>query len=95
MLEGDTEIDWGAAYSALEAVEHDLQRRCVDGRALGWWTRSERENFKATANSAEALGVAARHGTGGVSEPRMSFTEAAWYIRRVTAHWLTYLLAHP
>jgi hypothetical protein len=92
MLEGDEEIDWGAAYSALEAIEHDLHCRGVDGRALGWWTPAERKDFKATANSAEALGVAARHGTGGVSEPQMSYTDAAWYVRRVTAHWLTYLL---
>jgi hypothetical protein len=92
MLEGDEQIDWGAAYSALEAVEHDLHDRGVDGRVRGWWTRGEREDFKATANSAEALGVAARHGTGGVPEPRMSYSNASWYVRRVTAYWLTHLL---
>jgi hypothetical protein len=93
MLEGDDQIDWGAAYSALEAVEHDLHSRGVDGRARGWWTRSEREDFKATANSAEALGVAARHGTpGGVPTPRMSPKDASWYVRRVTAYWLTHLV---
>ena len=92
MLEGDARIDWGAAYSALEAVEHDLHDRGVDGRALGWWTRREREDFKPTANSVEALGVAARHGVGGAPEPRMSYGDASWYVRRVTAHWLTLLL---
>jgi hypothetical protein len=93
MLEGDTQIDWGAAYSALEAIEHDLQQRGVDGRALGWWTRSERRDLRATANSAEALGVVARHGEpGGVPEPRMSYSDASWYVRRVTAYWLNDLL---
>jgi hypothetical protein len=93
MLEADAQIDWGAAYSALETIEYDLHSRGVDGRARGWWTRGEREDFKATANSAEALGVASRHGRpGGVPEPRMSDTDASWYVRRVTAHWLTYLL---
>jgi hypothetical protein len=96
MLEGDEQIDWGAAYSALEAVEHDLHDRGVDGHALGWWTRRERESFKATANSAEALGAAARHGAGGVPQPRTSYSDASWYVRRVIAHWLTYLGdAHP
>lgn len=93
MLVGDEQIDWGAGYSALEAIEHDLTDRGGDGRALGWWTRSERDGFKATANSAEALGVAARHGRpGGVPKPRMSPKDASWYVRRVTAHWLTYLI---
>jgi hypothetical protein len=93
MLEGDTQIDWGAAYSALEAIEHDLHDRGIDGRALGWWTKNERENFKATANSAEALGVLARHGKpGGMEDPRMSYSDASWYVRRVVAYWLTDLL---
>ena len=92
MLEGDEQIDWGAAYSALETIEHDLDNREVDGSALGWWTSRERKDFRATANSAEALGVAARHGTGGAPEPQMSSSDASWYVRRVTAYWLTYLL---
>ena len=93
MLEGDDQIDWGAAYSALETVEHDLHNRGLDGQGLGWWTRRERDDFKATANSAEALGVAARHGApGGVPKPRMSPKDAGWYVRRVTSYWLTHLV---
>jgi hypothetical protein len=89
MLEGDEQIDWVAAYSALEAIESDLRDRGIDGLACGWWTRREREDFRATANSVEALGVAARHGAGGVPQPRMSPKAASWYVRRVTAHWIT------
>lgn len=94
MLRGDEEIDWAAAYSALEAIEHDLDDRGVDGQALGWWTRRERNDFTATANSAEALGAASRHGRpGGVPEPRISNKDASWYLRRVTAYWLTEVLS--
>jgi len=32
MLEGDEQIDWGAAYSALEAVEHELDSLRDDER---------------------------------------------------------------
>lgn len=31
MLEGDEQINWGAGYSALEAIEQDLRLRGVDG----------------------------------------------------------------
>jgi hypothetical protein len=93
MLEGDEQIDWGAGYSALEAIEHDLGARGMDGHARGWWTKRERENFRKTANSAEALGVRARHGKpGGVAESHMTDSKASWYVRRVTAYWLTHLL---
>jgi hypothetical protein len=93
MLEGDEQIDWGAGYSALETIEHDLSARQIDGVACGWWTKTERRNFRKTANSAEALGVLARHGKpGGVAEPQMTDSEASWYVRRVTAYWLARLL---
>jgi hypothetical protein len=81
MLEDDEDIDWGAAYSALEAIEYDLHDRGFDGRTLGWWAGREREDFKATANGAEALGVAARHGAGGVPQPRMLANDPSWYVR--------------
>jgi hypothetical protein len=90
MLESDEQIDWVAGYSALEAIEHDLHSRKIDGRARGWWTNRERENFRKTANSASALGARARHGkAGGVAEPHMTYSKASWYVRRVAAHWLT------
>ena len=93
MLRGDGEIDWVAGYAALEVIEQDLHKRKIDGRALGWWTKAEHTNFTATANSAEALGVHARHGTGGVTTARMTSKEASWLVRRIAAHWLTHLLA--
>jgi hypothetical protein len=92
MLVGDEEIDWVAGYSALEAIEHDLHDRGLDGQTLGWWTNTERRNFKATANSVEALGVRARHGRpSGLPEARMTSKEASWFVRRAAALWVTHL----
>jgi hypothetical protein len=94
MLEGDDEIDWVAGYSALEVIEQDLKSRSLDGPQLGWWTAKERDNFTATANSVEALGFHARHGKRfGLEEARMTSKDAGWFVRRVTASWLTDLLS--
>jgi hypothetical protein len=93
MLEGDDEIDWVAGNSALEVIEHVLHSRGLKGPTLGWWTKKERENFAATANSVEALGYSARHGRpSGLPTARMTSKEASWFIRRAAALWVTYLL---
>ena len=93
MLRGDGEIDWVAGYAALEVVEQDLRVPGLDGQALGWWTRQESGNFKATANSPDVLGYSARHGKrSGLTEARMTSKDASWFVRRVVASWLTYLL---
>ncbi len=89
MLQGDDEIDWAAGYAALEIVEHDLIRQGSSGQDLGWWTKNEIRNFKATANSPEALGISARHGKpSGLAEARMTTKEASWFVRRVVVQWL-------
>lgn len=93
MLEDDEDLDWVAAYSALEVVEQDLASRQMNGVVLGWWTKAERNRFTATANSVEVLGSRARHGKrSGLTEARMTTKEADWFVRRVTAHWVTHLL---
>jgi hypothetical protein len=95
MLRGDEQIDWRAGYAAVEAVEYDLGQRGVDGQAEGWWTSAERDRFRHTANSRKALGIYSRHGDlhGDVPKKPMPATDASWYVRRVVAHWLTYLLS--
>lgn len=94
MLQGDDEIDWAAGYAALEVVEQDLRVRGLDGQALGWWTRQESRNFKATANSPDVLGYSARHGKrSGLTVARMTTKDAGWFVRRAVVSWLTYLLA--
>lgn len=93
MLSGDEQIDWGAAYSALEVIEQDLRERRLKGQDVGWWTAKEMENFKATANSVEVLGERARHGKPfGLTEARMTSANASWLVRRVAALWLTWRL---
>jgi hypothetical protein len=93
MLKGDDEIDWVAGYSALEVIEQDLRGRGLDGQALGWWTKKERNDFTATANSVEVLDFRARHGRRfGLAEARMTSKEASWFVRRAAALWVTHLL---
>lgn len=89
MLRGDDEIDWAAGYAALEIVEHDLISEGSNGKDLGWWTKNEIRDFKATANSPEVLGVSARHGKpSGLTKARMTTQEASWFVRRVVVQWL-------
>jgi hypothetical protein len=92
MMRGDDQIDWAAGYAALEIVEHDMVSRGTSGQELEWWTRRELRDFKATANSPEALGISARHGRPtGLTEPRMTTKQAHWFVRRVVARWLAAL----
>jgi hypothetical protein len=93
MLDGEGEISWVAAASALEAIEHDLQLRQLDGQKLGWWTDNELTRFNGTANNLELLGPRARHGKPfPVPKRRMTTGDASWLVRRVAAHWVTDLL---
>lgn len=93
MLVGDEEIDWGAAYAALEVIEHDIRDRGLEPGDRGWWSAKERENLRATANSVEVLAERARHGKPfGLTEARMNSTEASWLVRRAAARWVTWLL---
>ncbi len=93
MLAGDDEIDWVAGYSALEAIEQDLASRGLDGAGLGWWTKAERRKFGATANSVELVGFRSRHGRRfQLPKARMTTKEASWFVRRVTACWVSHLL---
>jgi len=86
----DEEFNWSAAYAALETVEHELDQQGVDGKSLGWWTKDERSDFRATANSPEASGVRARHGKPThLPKSRMSSQDANWLVRRVAALWLS------
>lgn len=88
MLQDNEEINWVAAYSALEAIEQDLRARGESGPDRGWWTKAERNDFTATANSVEVLGVRARHGKPfGLTEARMTTKAASWFVRRAAAHW--------
>jgi hypothetical protein len=89
MLRDEEDINWSTAYAALETVETDLGRLGLKGSSLGWWTKREREDFRATANSPDVLGFRARHGKpSGLTEVRMSSFDAGWFVRRVVALWI-------
>ncbi len=94
MLEGDEEIDWAAGYSALEVIDQYARRAGVSGQDLGWWTRAEFQRFTQMANSVEAVGIRSRHQGYQYSAPkkRMSVKEGSWFVRRVAARWLAWLL---
>ena len=89
MLMGDEDIDWSAAYSALETIEMDARDERV-----GWYTAGQRRHFTRTANSIEAVGIRSRHGRH-FDAPKnpMSPVEASWFIRGTAARWLAWRLA--
>jgi hypothetical protein len=94
MLVGDEQIDWAAAYSAMETIDEDLRSHCLGGRDLGWWTRKERTRFDRTANSVHILGSRSRHSRRRVQPPPdpMRSTEASWFVRAAVARWIAWLI---
>jgi hypothetical protein len=56
----------------------------------GWATKTEESRFSQTANSAEAVGDAARHAQGKVKAPAdpMPLGEARTLIRRILEKWI-------
>jgi hypothetical protein len=95
MLEGDDDIDWAAGYSALEVIDQYARRQGADGQALGWWTGNEFDRFTRMANSVEAVGIRSRHQGRRFSAPKrlLSPKEGSWFVRRVAARWISWLLA--
>jgi hypothetical protein len=89
MLVGDEDIDWSAAYAALETIEADAG----DARR-NWYSTAQRRRFTGTANSVEAVGDQSRHGRHYDAPPDpMSPSQASWFIRGITARWLAWRLA--
>lgn len=89
MLDGDEDIDWSAAYAALETIEADAGQAHRD-----WYSRGQRRRFTSTANSIEAVGDLSRHGTpyDSPSNP-MNHSEASSFIRGITARWIAWRLS--
>jgi hypothetical protein len=89
MLVGDDDIDWSAAYGALEAIESDAG----DARRE-WYSTAQRRRFTGTANSIEAVGDQSRHGKHHDAPPDpLSPSQASWFIRGIAARWLAWRLA--
>jgi hypothetical protein len=92
MLAGDDQIDWAAGYATLEVIGQSARDAGVDGQALGWWARKDRDRFRQMANSFEAVGIKSRHPGLRYRAPKksMSPTEGAWFVRAVAARWIAW-----
>lgn len=77
---------WMDLYKAVELLEQEVSKRTLHG----WTSKNKLSRFTQTANSFEAVGDAARHGTGRVNRPRdpMTLDEATAYVRDLVAEWL-------
>lgn len=76
-------------YRITEMVIDDVGgQAALDG--LGWVPRAERRRFFQTANSLDAVGMEARHGTRSVPSPAtpMTLEEATELVHSLVEHWL-------
>jgi hypothetical protein len=90
--------NWVNLYRIFEFVQDNIESEdnIVD---QGWWSRAEKERFKRTANSRDAIGDSARHGDSRTSPPtnKMSHDEAQSQINILIERWLKHreeLLEH-
>lgn len=76
-------------YRITEMVIDDVGGQATLDR-LGWAPRAERRRFFQTANSLDAVGIEARHGTRCVPSPLtpMTLDEATELVRRLVERWL-------
>jgi hypothetical protein len=86
-LRGAPQADWFRLYKVWEVIEADVGG---DVYSRGWATKSEAGRFTRTANSAAALGDAARHAKDRSHPPRnpMTLEEATNFIDRALRLWL-------
>lgn len=91
---GDGQIDWVAGYATLEIIEQSAYDHEVNGELLGWWAPTDRQRFRQTANSFEAVGMLSRHPGRRYQAPKepMSPKDGSWFVRAVAARWIAWLL---
>lgn len=81
--------DWVNLYRIYEFIQANIES---DDNivAQGWWSQNEKDLFKRTANSREAIGDDARHGQERTEPPRnpISHAEAKRLIDTLIDHWL-------
>lgn len=81
---------WVNLYRIYEYIQSNIDSE-DNITEQGWWSKAEKDRFKQTANSPEAIGHEARHhGDGGSPAPSnpLSHTEAKSLIDSLTADWL-------
>lgn len=80
---------WVNLYRIYEFIQANIKDddNIVD---QGWWSESEKDIFKRTANSREAIGDDARHGQDRIPAPEepMSHSEAKRLVDTLIDHWL-------
>ncbi|WP_152039942.1 hypothetical protein [Salinigranum salinum] len=80
---------WVNLYRVYEYIQDNLEseNNIVE---QGWWTESEKDRFKQTANSSEAIGHEARHGDTRVPAPSnpMDHAQAKSLIENLINNWL-------
>jgi hypothetical protein len=87
-LLGSLPLDWRGLYMVLEAAEdaHGGERGLIKKH---WVPRGQIKDFKATADSYKAIGLAARHGstTKGIDKPRLTLEDARAMVRTILEKW--------
>ncbi|WP_380681486.1 hypothetical protein [Salinigranum sp. GCM10025319] len=87
----DRGYNWVNLYRIYEFIQDNTQSEnsIVD---LGWWSKSEENQFKHTANSRKALGDEARHAKESIPSPEepMTKSEAEKIIGRLVDNWLNH-----
>lgn len=81
--------DWVNLYRIYEFIQDNIESEdnIVD---QGWWSESEKDRFKQTANSRDAIGDDARHANNSIPAPAnpMTKAEAKRQIDTLVDHWL-------
>ena len=87
----DVGDSWTDLYRTYEFIQSNIHgdENIV---AREWWSQDEKETFKRTANSREAIGDAARHGDDTATAPDdpMELSEAQRLIDGLIDNWLEY-----
>lgn len=80
---------WVNLYRIYEYIQDNIQDES-NIVAQGWWSESEKNSFKRTANSRDALGNDARHGKDQVPAPEdpMTHAEATRLVETLVDRWL-------
>jgi hypothetical protein len=85
---GTSKHDWGNLYKVLDAMR-DGHGGLSGLKSKNFVPARDIDNFKETANSPGAIGLeAARRGSGGSSEPKMTLVEAQEMFRKLFQGWI-------
>lgn len=81
--------DWVNLYRIYEFIQANIDgdENIVD---RGWWSSNEKDRFKQTANSRDAIGDDARHGQERIPAPDnpMNYSEAKTLVDSLIRNWL-------